>query len=243
MDVIVLAAIAGAGFAVASLLGLAGVVVSEAMRSLSISIAAAILLALSVAELFPEALEAAGHERAAVGFLVGFVLLYGIEILTKGHTHHHGESHLHHHALWPFVIGLGVHNLADGFAIGTSTELSHEAASAVTVGVLIHQLPVGISFAAVLAATSVSRRFLTSSALTLGLAIPVGGAIVLALPILSEQDVGVMAAAAAGALAYIAAGHLLPEAHEERIYKGAALMFPVTLAVTAYLFLSVLGHN
>lgn len=242
MDVLALAAIAGIGFALASLLGLAGVVVSDAMRSLSISVAAAILLAISAAELFPEALEAAGHKPAAIGFLSGFILLYGIEILTKGHTHHHGEHHMAHHAMWPFVIGLGVHNLADGFAIGTSTELSREAASAVTVGVLIHQLPVGISFAAVLAATAVSRSFLTRSALALGAAIPIGGALVLVLPPLSNADVGVLAAGAAGALTYIAAGHLLPEAHEERVHKGAALAFPVTVALTSYLFFAVVGH-
>jgi ZIP family zinc transporter len=235
--------VAGAGFTLAGLAGLLGVNIGRPVRALAVAVASGILLAISFAELFPEAIEIAGTKNAVFGFLVGFAVLFLVEVATSGHTHHdHDDAgeHSHHHKLWPFLVGLAIHNLADGFAIGASNELSSEAATAVAVGVLIHQLPVGISFAAVLGASHVSRSFIVQSAIALGLAIPAGALIVVALPGMSAATIATLGAAAAGALAYIGAGHLLPEAHRERASGVIAIAFPVSLLATAYLFLGVI---
>jgi zinc and cadmium transporter len=242
-----LAALAGAAFTVVALLGAARTAPGPRLRSVAAGVAAGILLALAFAELFPEALERAGHESAAIGFMAGFVALFAVEAVTKGHTHHGQDvverAHLARHSLGPFVIGLGIHNFADGFSIAAGAEVSGAVGAGVAIGVLVHQLPVGVSFAAVLLALGSSRTFVVRTALGLGLLIPIGASIVAALPAPGDAAVGAILGAASGALVYIGAGHLLPEAQSERSTLTVAAVFPLALLATTLLFLALLPHE
>jgi ZIP family zinc transporter len=243
MTEILLAVIAGAGFAVAGLLGLVGVGISAGVRLASVAMAAGILLSITFSDLLPDAFERAGRRDTAVGFMVGFLVLFSMEALTRAHVHHHDhdDEHLHHHDLSahhtprPFVLGLALHNLTDGLAIGTTTALSKSAATAVAVGVLVHQLPVGISFAAVLTALRMSRRAILRASIACGALIPVGAAMLLALPHLSQPVLGTLVAGAGGALCYVACGHLLPEAQSER-HALVAPVFAITVVATTAWF-------
>lgn len=245
MNELLLAIIAGAGFSVSAMLGLVGVSVRASVRLASAAIAAGVLLAIIITDLVPDALEDAGRTRMAFGFVIGFAVLFVMEMLTHAHTHHHDdEGHDHHehdaiahhaHAKRPFLFGLGLHNITDGLAIGTTAALSSSAASAVTIGVIIHQLPVGVSFAAVLAAADASRRYIMRGALVLGAMIPIGAAIVHVLP-LSTMTQGTLLAVAAGALTYVAAGHLLPEAQSERRHAIVGPAFIISILVTVAWF-------
>ncbi len=253
---VALAIVAGSGFVVAGMLGLLGVRVSNTTRVAAAAIAAAILLAITISDLIPEAIEHAEHTITAYSFAAGFIILFIIESVGRAHVHHHSaddehdhahDEHspkeiAHHHKLIPFVVGLSVHNIADGIAVGTSTELSQQAAAAVTVGVLVHQLPVGISFAAVLTATHANRRTITRSALLVGAMIPLGALIVALAPNLTDPQLGALIGASAGALTYVACGHLLPEAQSEERHWTVGTLFPVTLLATIALFTTVLGH-
>ena len=241
MNEVLLACIAGAGFTVSAMLGLVGVSVSAAVRLASAAIAAGVLLAIIITDLIPDALEDAGRAAMALGFAAGFSLLFIMEMLTHAHTHHHDSEHvdgehgaLHHHehSRRPFLFGLGLHNLTDGLAIGTTVALSPSAASVVTIGILIHQLPVGISCAAVLAASHASRGLILRGAVILGAMIPIGALLVHVLP-LSAQAHGTLLAVAAGALTYVASGHLLPEAQSERrhLVVGPAFLISIVLTV------------
>lgn len=220
MTHIAFALLAGGGFACAALLGMVGIRVGEPLRLASIAVAAGVLLAIAFADLLPEAFARTSTSRASLAFALGLLLLLAIETATNAHTHHHaaedGGSHGAHdlsayHALIPFSVGLGLHNLTDGLTIGASAELSRAAASGVTVGILVHQLPVGASFAAVLGAHRVARANVLRLALVLALAIPAGAAAVLGAGTLSSDHLGILLGGAAGALTYVATGNLLPE--------------------------------
>jgi zinc transporter ZupT len=247
MNNVLLALLAGTGFAFAGMASIAGVRVGRTARALSVGVAAGILITIAIADLIPEALKASGVDRAVGGVLAGFLVLFAIETVTRGHGHHHddvghhGHDHHHHHAVVPFMIGLGLHNFTDGFAIGTSAELSHSAAVAVAIGVIIHQLPVGLSVAAVFGAENMSSRHVIKAIVGMALAIPLGALFIAALPDLSTSTSGMLGAVSAGALLYIGAGHLLPEAHAEEPSWTVALGFPVTVVLTALLFLRVLA--
>ena len=241
-----LASLAGAAFTLVSLLGAARSAPSHRLRAAAAGAAGGILLALAFAELFPEALEQAGHEWAAIGFMAGFVALFAVEAVTKSHTHHaheHDQAQLRRHSVGAFVAGLGIHNLADGFTIAASTEVSKATGAGVTTGVLVHQLPVGVSFAAVLLALRSPRAFVVKTAIALGVLIPAGAAIVVALPSLGAVAFGVLLGMASGALVYIGAGHLLPEVQSERSTWTAAAVFPLALVMTTLLFVQLLEHD
>lgn len=243
MNTLLLAIVAACGFAASGLLGLVGVSIGRTARLASVAIASGILLSITFADLIPDALEDAGRTCTSLGFMVGFVVLFLMEALSRAHVHHHDmdDEHLHHHSLdhhhspRAFIAGISLHNLTDGLVIGTTTALSKTAAVAVTAGVLVHQLPVGISFAAVLAALHTSRAGMVKACLACAAMIPLGAAIILALPDLSDQTLGTLVAASAGALCYVACGHLLPEAQSER-HAIVAPMFVTAIALTTAWF-------
>jgi zinc transporter ZupT len=232
------ALIAGVGFGGVALAGMAGLRIGPGMRHAAAAVAAGILLAVAFADLFPEALDEADPKAAALWFLAGFAVLFVVEVATRGHTHHEaGEEHVEHTSLTPFVVGLLLHNLVDGAVLAAGQEASTEVGTAVAVGILVHQLPVGVSFAAVAATVGADARTARRCAVLLGAAIPLGALVTSALPSLEGAELGALLASAGGALSYIAAGHLLPEAQAEHPSTVSSLLFPVALLGTAALLL------
>ncbi len=240
MTAILLAALAAIGFSGASLLALLGRELRAKGQSYSAAVAAGILLALAFVDLFPESLELAG-EPAIGGFVGGFALLFLTEAFTRAHTHHSPEEHVYKHALGPFVLGLGIHNLADGFVLGVGARASDITSGLVGFGILVHQMPVGISLAAVLIASHATRAQVLRTTLLLGLAIPLAAALTLALPVPSDQALGFLTGAAGGVLAYIGAAHLLPEAQAEYSSKVTGVLFAAALIITTVGLMTVLG--
>lgn len=231
----VLAVLAAAGFLVGSLLALPGRKASS-LRAYSTAVAAGILLSLAFGDLMPESLEMA-KAPAVWGFIVGFVLLFLTETFTHSHTHHSPEEDLHRHAVMPFVVGLAVHNFADGFVLAVAARPETVAAGAVGLGVLVHQIPVGVSLAAVLIAARVPRNAMLYIAAFLAGVIPLSAIVTLSLPTPSEGILAAMLGAAGGALTYVSAAHLLPEVQSERPNRTIALVFVATLLLmTVILF-------
>jgi zinc transporter, ZIP family len=224
--------LAAVGFTAASLLALLGGDLGARGRSLSAAFAAGILLALAFVDLYPEGLELGG-EAAIAGFVGGFALLFLTEAFTRAHTHHLPRERVHKHALGPFVFGLAVHNLADGFVLGVGAKAAAVTSWLVGIGVLVHQVPVGISLAAVLLAARVGRAGVLWTAALLGLAIPAAATLTAFLPVPGDGALGLLIGVAGGVLAYIGAAHLLPEAQSERTNRWAGLLFVATLVVTA----------
>src|SRR5215204_1807664 len=232
MNAILMASLAAGGFAAASLLALLGGELGARGRSYAAAFAAGILLALAFVDLFPEGLELGG-ETAVAGFIGGFALLFMTEAFTRAHTHHQPEEHVHKHALGPFVFGLAVHNLADGFVLGVAAKAATVTSWLVGLGVLVHQVPVGISLAAVLLAARVGKAGIMRTAILLGLAIPAAAALTVAFPSPGEDTLGLLTGVAGGVLAYIGAAHLLPEAQAEHTDRFASILFVATLILTA----------
>ena len=240
MSAVLVAALAGLGFAAASLLGLAGREMGDQGRAYATAVAAGIVLALAFGDLFPEALELAG-KAAVAGFVGGFALLFLVESLTRAHTHHSPEEDVGKHALGPFVLGLGVHNFAEGEAVGVTAKASTVAAGIVGLGVLVHQVPVGVSLAAVFAAARTDRGRVLRAAAGLGLVIPLAAASTAALPVPGDVFLGVLTGIAGGVLAYVGASHLLPEAQAERPSRAVGVVFVAALTATTVAILTVLG--
>jgi zinc transporter, ZIP family len=240
MNAILAATLAAIGFSGASLLGLLGKGLRARGRSYSAAFAAGILLALAFVDLFPEGLEFAG-EPAISGFVGGFALLLLTEVFTRAHTHHSPEERVREHALGPFVLGLGIHNLADGFVLGVGAKASAITSWLVGLGILVHQVPVGISLAAVFVAAGATSARMMRTAVLLGLAIPLAAGLTVALPVPGDQALGFLTGVAGGVLAYIGSAHLLPEAQAEHPSRGIGILFAATLIITAIGLMAVPG--
>ncbi len=255
MIVFLLSLLAAAGFLLATFLVDTTLGRSRRFNHVSVVVAAGILLGVALADLVPEAFELLDGGAAALWIAGGFLGLFLVEEFTSGHTHHHEphghdtEAHAHAHshasavdddacvpthAVLPFLIGLGLHNFVDGVVIGASHEVSDAAATGVAVGILVHQLPVGLSFAAVLLASGILRSKMQRDAALVAALIPVGALVVLLAPDMGDGTLGALIGVAAGAILYIATGHLLPEAHSEERRPGVAAAFAVALLGTVF---------
>lgn len=234
-------ALIAAVFAASALLALSGKALPARSRPMTIAVAAGVLLALAFGDLFPESIELGGA-LAIAGFISAFAVLFLIEALTHAHTHHASDQPIGAHAYLPFLVGLAIHNVADGFAVGISTRLAEGTAVTVGVGVLVHQVPVGLSFATVLAATHIPRRSIMYAAVVLAACIPLATAITIVTPPLSDPMLGVLIGIAAGILAYVSTAHLLPEAQNEHPGTTTGIVFASTLLIMTTLTLTVLAE-
>lgn len=260
-----LSLVAGAGFLLTTFLVDTTLGRSRVLHHLSVVVAAGILLGVALADLMPEAFELLDARDAALWIAAGFLGLFLVEAFTSAHTHHH-EPHAHHahahahghagsedvstddscvptHAVLPFLVGIGIHNLVDGVVIGASHEVSDAAATGVAAGILVHQLPVGLSFAAVLLASGIARARMGRDAALVALLIPVGTLVVVAGPQLGDGTLGALIGVAAGAILYIASGHLLPEAQSEHRRPGIAAAFVAALIGTVLLVSALHEHG
>lgn len=235
-----LALAAMAGFSGASLVALFGGKTSAMGRSYAAAVAAGILLALAFADLFPEALEMA-ETGAVAGFVAGFVLLFLAEALGRVRHGHEPRAGAFGTTLWPLVLGLAVHNTADGFVLGAAGGASAGVSGLLGLGILVHQVPVGLSLAAILVTAKVSRGGVVGITLALGLVIPLAALSTRALPLPDEQGLGVLLGAAGGVLAYMGAAHLLPETRTDDAGRLPGILFAATLVVTALVLTTVLG--
>jgi zinc transporter ZupT len=238
---ILVAALAALGFSGAALLALLGRGASPALQSYATATAAGILLVIAVGDLFPESLEMA-HGAAVAGFLGGFAALFLSETLTHSHAHPSEDEDAHKHSLGSFVLGLYIHNSADGFVLGVGAKAaSVTAVGALDFGVLVHQMPVGGALAAVLVATQASRVRMVGTAVTLGLVIPLAAGVTLALPAPSEGSLGLLLGLAGGVLTYVSASHLLPEVQAERPRRASGLVFVLAIVVTTVALFTFMG--
>lgn len=241
MTAVLVAALAAVGFSGAALTALLGGQLGARGRAYSAAVAAGILLALAFADLFPEGLELASG-AAIMGFVGGFLLMLLIETFTRAHAHHPPGEDVSRHALAPFVLGLAVHNLADGFVLAVGVRVDEVTAGLLGLGVLVHQMPVGVSLAAVLVASNAKRARVVWTTLLLGLAIPVAAISTLALPVPGVGTLGALIGVAGGVLTYVGAAHLLPQSQAEHTGRGASILFAAALIVTTASLMTVLAE-
>ena len=130
--------------------------------------------------------------------------------LTSHHTHSHAR-----HADSMAMVGMSIHNFADGLTTAAAFAVSHTVGIVVVLAIVMHQMAAGLSLGAimlrmgrshrtVLLATSVVASFIVWGALFYHYVVP-----------LREATQGTILGLAGGSFLYVAACDLLPEAHAE----------------------------
>ncbi len=195
----------------------------KAYRGAVLAFCAGVLVALALLEILPESLEllesldhAIDHHHLLIAAALGFICFYFVEHLS----HHHGRGeagdaahpHAHETGLWG-VVGIAVHSLLDGVAIGQGFQVGGKIAWIVALAVMIHKLADGVSAVGIMLGTRHSLRttvlMLAVTALTpiAGVLLQMAFTIPLALLLL-------MLCWFAGVFIYLGASSLLPAAHE-----------------------------
>ena len=171
-----------------------------------------------------------------VAVAAGFVFMLVLESMGLSHAvheeHHgheegHGHGHVHHPASGSVVsIGLSMHAIGDGLAIGAATASGETSISLlVAFGVLVHRVPAALSLGVFSSHETASRRSIVGGFALFALATPVGAIVAnLLLDGADESLTGLVLLFSAGTFIYVTTVDTLPSVHNPETGPRAARM-------------------
>ena len=181
------------------------------------------LTAGALMEILPEALELLEsadspfhYQHLQVACVLGFLCFYVLEYAT--HHQETPEVQGSHHAHAPHAgvlgaMGIMVHSLIDGFAIGKGFHVGDHIGWAIALGVILHKLADGASVAGLMLGTQHSTRA-TAGMLGLTAIAPLFGVWLQAYVMLATPQLALLLGWFAGVFLYLGASSLLPAAHD-----------------------------
>jgi ZIP family zinc transporter/zinc and cadmium transporter len=193
--------------------------------------AAGVLISVSFLHIIPKSFEMNPHAPAYL--LLGFVLLHLFNRFITAFVCERAPDSSYGIGLIP-MLGIGFHSLIDGFVYSITFTVSLFTGALAATGMVLHEFPEGIITYLLLLRGGFSEK--TSLILALfaaSLTTPLG--MLVSYPYISRIDqalLGGLLAVSAGALVYVGATHLLPQAErEQRKYSLWALSAGVLVAV------------
>ena len=207
--------------------------ISENVLSTLLGFAGGIMLAISVFELMPEAVEMGSMNTALIGFILGSAMMFFLDRFVP-HSHLSDADDLVEENAENFklkedkmlrmgyliLFGIALHNLPEGLAIGAGLESSPELGMYIAIAIALHNIPEGLAMAGPLKAGGLPASKIFLFTLIAGLMTPVGAAIGLIFFSISPVFVGGSLAFAAGAMIYIVNDELIPQANSMNSHLG-----------------------
>jgi len=211
---------------IASVAGLIGGVIfllkknwAKSLATISVPLAAGVLLALSLLDLLPEAVEQYGNNAFSV-ILAVFVILFLIERFFFFFHHHiedsdnHGVEHAHssRSSVYLVILGDTIHNFLDGVVLGATFLINPSLALLVAFSTFLHETPHEIADFGILLEKGWSRKKTLLTNFLSSLATFPGAILTYFYADKIEAGVGILLAVAAGFFLYVATTDFLPEA-------------------------------
>ncbi|MBV8116282.1 MAG: ZIP family metal transporter [Silvibacterium sp.] len=201
-----------------------------------IALGAGFMMAVAFLEMVPESFHASPL-LGPVLVLAGYCAIHLLEHTITPHFHFGEETHHEFFSSrvgYSVLIGLAVHALFDGVAIGSGFVLSNWLGFLIFLAIFLHKVPEGFTVASVMLAAGRSRRTAIVSATVLAGATMIGVLVINLLP--SWVRVGLPLSA--GVAIYVAATDLVPEVNREPGIRMALVFF---VGVVLFLLLRMLA--
>ena len=227
MDALLYSFLAGLATTVGALFIMLFGMPGKKLLSALLGFAGGVMLAIALFDLMPEALEHGSMTSVLVGFLVGVFIMYLLDIFIP-HAHLSfskdvalesapNDAAVDKNILrigYFIFLGIALHNLPEGLAIGAGLEASPELGLYIAVAIGMHNIPEGIAVAGPLRAGGLSVAKVIFLTLIAGLMAPLGAALGLAFFNISPLFIAGGLAFAAGAMVYIVNDELIPQSHK-----------------------------
>lgn len=193
---------------------------SNRFLSFILSFAAGLMISVICFELIPEALEISNIFTTLVGILLGIIMMIICDIYVdkrfKKTTKTVKDGLLKTGII--VSIGLAIHNLPEGLAIGSGYGASVRLGLSLAVAICFHDIPEGIAMAVPMkySGMKISKviYYVILSGVTTGIGALIGGIV----GKISIEVIAVCLAFSAGAMIYIVSGELTLEAN--KLYNG-----------------------
>lgn len=189
---------------------------SQRALALLLSFSAGVLLGAVFFHMLPETGELLG-EHLGWPVLAGFLLIFVLERFVFVHACEERQCDIHQMGL-PAFLGISLHSLLDGLALGAGLMLPH-LGPVVLLAVIIHKMPDSISISTILLSAGWNRRKVAMLSLLFSLTTPLGALLAfLFFRSMSEANIAVAIGISGGTFLAIATADILPQVHriEER---------------------------
>ena len=210
------------------------------LRSMT-GIAAGILITSALLIIIPEGFEYA-EDYAGIPLIGGFLLMMVIECFGFGHAiheehHSHSDEHGHGHVNHPTdttraVVGLSMHALTDGIAIGSALLIDDiHVTLSFLIAIIAHKLPAAFSIGVFSMHERGNMRMVIRDLAFFSIATPV--TILITYFSIGNVDAHVLGATmlfAAGTFLYVATVDVLPNVHNPE--TGKSTLFQVIVGTT-----------
>jgi len=197
---------------------------SDRQLHLFVAFGAGVFLGAVFFHLIPETMAAQPDILTDFMILNGFMVVLFVERVLVRHRHHDCDDeaeHRHQVVGVSAFIGLSIHSLMAGFALGTSF-IAPRMALVIFLAIVSHKSVAAFSLATVFRLSNIPPKRALLMLAVFALCTPVGA--LLSLPLvhtLSEVHITIPTALAAGTFIYVATMDLLPEAfHDTRKRLG-----------------------
>ena len=193
--------------------------------------AAGVLISVSFLHIIPKSFEM--NTNAPVYLLIGFVFLHLFNRFVTAFVCERAPDSAYGIGLIP-MLGIGLHSFIDGFIYSITFSVSVFTGALAATGMVLHEFPEGIiTYLLLLRGGFREKTALVLAILFASLTTPLG--MLVSWPYISRIDpplLGSLLALSSGALVYVGATHLLPQAEKEhRKYSLCALGAGVLVAV------------
>ncbi|MFQ5699716.1 MAG: ZIP family metal transporter [Myxococcota bacterium] len=189
---------------------------------LVVSLAAGIFFGAAFLHMIPEATELLGPSVGAY-LLTGFLLLYVAENFALGGSSAHGEACDYRNLGLVSFLGLSLHGLVAGVALGAGTQVP-QLGGILFLAILAHKAPATFSLSTLLLHDGLSRGRVAWLVAGFASTVPIGvGLSLLLLRGVPGSALGAVVALSAGTFLHIATDDMLPHVHEQKAGRGHAL--------------------
>ena len=204
---------------------------SQETFRLVISFCAGILLGAVFFHVLPEISPVLGSQLG-YSIMFGFLLIFVLEKFIMVHPCEEGECNYHKVGLSAYV-GIGLHSILDGIAIGAGTMM--DLSVVIILAVTIHKFPAALALSSLLVkGGEYSKKKILWSMFIFSLATPVGALFaVFIFQGLDDYTVATALGISAGTFLFISIGDLLPTVYEEheKGYKNLVSLCMGTLVM------------
>ena len=198
---------------------------SQRALALMLSFSAGVLLGAVFFHMLPETGRVLVDD-IGLPVLAGFLLIFVMERFVFVHACEERECDIHHMGI-PAFLGISLHSLLDGVALGAGLMLP-QVGPIVLLAVIIHKMPDSISISSILLSAGWARSKVARLSALFSLTTPIGALLAFVFfRSLSEENIAVAIGISAGTFLAIATADILPQVHRIEQRNPLTLVFLV----------------
>ena len=192
--------------------------VSNKFLSFVLSFASGLMMGIICFELVPEALDMVDVIGTTLGIQIGIITMIICDLMVEKKFDKKIKSNDLLKTGIIVSIGLAIHNIPEGLAIGSGFDVSIKFGIGLALAICLHDIPEGISMAVPMKNGGIKKWKVIVYVILSGITTGIGAFFGAIIGNISKKIIALSLSFAAGAMLYIVYGELIPEGN--KLYKG-----------------------